>query len=325
MGNKYIRYFAIFFLPIIIIAFISFYKFLKASKKKPTSPSTVEITWQAPDIRLLPATAETEMIRYGRELIANTAGYLGPKGSVAQISNGMNCQNCHLEAGTRPYGNCFATVATSYPKYRDRSGQIESIEFRINECMERSMNGKKLDSLGKEMKAMVAYINWVGKDLHNAVSLNGTGVLELAFLDRAADPARGNIIFNAKCQRCHGANGDGLQKPDSSGYVYPPLWGTKSYNVSAGMYRLTRFAAFVKYNMPFSADHKEPLLTDKEAWDVAAFVNSQQRDEKFFSYDWPKIDTKPVDYPFAPFADSFSATQHKYGPFKEMKIKKTNH
>jgi thiosulfate dehydrogenase len=44
-------------------------------------------------------------IRYGRNLIAHTAQYLGPKGSVAAITNGMNCQNCHLDAGTKPWGN----------------------------------------------------------------------------------------------------------------------------------------------------------------------------------------------------------------------------
>src|SRR5688572_10010412 len=42
---------------------------------------------------------EREMVRYGEELIAHTSKYLGPEGIVARITNGMNCQNCHLEAG----------------------------------------------------------------------------------------------------------------------------------------------------------------------------------------------------------------------------------
>jgi thiosulfate dehydrogenase len=103
---------------------------------------------------------------------------------------------------------------------------------------------------------------------------------------------------------------------DSSFYLYPPLWGPNSYNVSAGLFRLSRFASFVKNNMPFGlASHNSPQLTDEEAWDVAAFVNSQPRPEKFFSYDWPKKETKPVDHPFGPYADNFSEKQHKYGPF----------
>ena len=36
------------------------------------------------------------LVRYGRDLIANTAHYLGPQGIVDHRTNGMNCQNCHL-------------------------------------------------------------------------------------------------------------------------------------------------------------------------------------------------------------------------------------
>jgi thiosulfate dehydrogenase len=81
------------------------------------------------------------------------------------------------------------------------------------------------------------------------------------------------------------------------------------------MYRLSRLAGFIKNNMPFGANWKEPQLTNEEAWDLAAFINSQPRPQKFFPYDWPNIAKKPVDHPFGPFADPFSEQQHKYGPF----------
>src|SRR5687767_135986 len=58
----------------------------------------VEWPWNAPDTATIPGTAEGDLIRYGRELVSRTAVYLGPKGKVARISNGMNCQNCHLDA-----------------------------------------------------------------------------------------------------------------------------------------------------------------------------------------------------------------------------------
>ncbi|HWR32811.1 MAG TPA: hypothetical protein VN451_04770, partial [Chitinophagaceae bacterium] len=56
-------------------------------------------------------------------------------------------------------------------------------------------------------------------------------------------------------------------------------------------------------------------LSDEEAWDVAAFISSQSRQEKKFPQDWSKPETKPPDYPFGPYADHFSEQQHKYGPF----------
>lgn len=289
------------------------------SSKNIVAEKTEDGEWHSPDINLVPATPEGDMIRYGRELIVNTSRYFGPRGSVARITNGMNCQNCHVEAGTRSFGNSFAAVTSTYPKYRERSGKIESIEFRINECMERSLNGQAIDSNSREMKAMLAYFHWLGKQVRKGDKPVGSGIVEIPFISRAADPQKGKIIFETTCQRCHGSDGQGVLWPDSSGYIYPPLWGPHSYNVSAGLYRVSRLAAFVKYNMPFSPYHVPPQLTDEQAWDVAAFISSQPRPETRFPYDWPKLETKPVDYPFGPYADAFSEQQHKYGPFTPIR------
>jgi thiosulfate dehydrogenase len=236
----------------------------------------------------------------------------------------MNCQNCHVEAGTRSYGNSFAAVTSTYPKFRERSGKTESIEYRINECMERSLNGKIIDENSREMKAMLAFFHWLGKDVPKNVKPEGSGIVEIPFIQRAADPQKGKKIYENMCQRCHGPNGEGALWPDSTSYIYPPLWGTGSFNVSAGLYRLSRLAAFIKYNMPYAATFVPPQLTDEEAWDVAAFISSQPRPEKRFSYDWPKIESKPVDHPFGPYADGFSELQHKYGPFQPIKAAKEN-
>jgi thiosulfate dehydrogenase len=208
-------------------------KSLPSGKKKDPVTISRENLWQAPDIKSLDHSETANLIRYGRALIANTAAYLGPRGSVAPLSNGMNCQNCHLNAGTKLYGSNFALVASTYPKYRNRSGRIESIEFRINECMERSMNGKKLDSISREMQAMVAYLKWVGKDVPKGSRPEGAGIKELPWLNRAVNAEKGQFIYMNKCKICHGANGEGQSAPDSIGYRYPPLWGADSYNVSA--------------------------------------------------------------------------------------------
>ena len=60
------------------------------------------------------------------------------------------------------------------------------------------------------------------------------------------------------------------------------------------------------------------MLSDEDAWDVAAFINSQPRPEITFHSDWPNISKKPFDHPFGPYADSFPSRQHKYGPFSPM-------
>ncbi|KXK29115.1 MAG: cytochrome c class I, partial [Bacteroidetes bacterium OLB12] len=117
----------------------------------------------------------------------HTAAYLGPKGSVKAISNGLNCQNCHLDAGTKVFGNNYGSVAATYPKFRARSGQEEDIYKRVNDCFERSLNGKPLAVDSKEMQAIKAYIEFLGKDVPKGEKAKGSGFKDLAYLDRAAD------------------------------------------------------------------------------------------------------------------------------------------
>lgn len=262
---------------------------------------------------------EDTLANYGYELISNTAYYLGPKGTVAPISNGMNCQNCHLAAGTVPFGNNYSAVVSTYPKFRARSGGIETIPKRVNDCFERSLNGKALDTNSKEMQAIVAYLHWLGDEIPKGKKPKGSGVVELAYMDRAADPEKGAIVYKQKCVSCHGPNGEGQPNVEGYGYAYPPLWGKNSYNDGAGLYRISRFAGYVKANMPLGATYDAPQLSDEEAWDVAAFVNSQPRPSKDLSGDWPDISKKPMDHPFGPYADSLSEKRHKYGPWKNSK------
>ncbi|MCW3103751.1 MAG: cytochrome [Bacteroidetes bacterium] len=294
-----------------------------APAEKKSAPA--QDVWIAPDTLSIPAGAEGELIRYGRSLIVNTSYYLGPKGTVQHSSNGMNCQNCHLDAGTKPFGNNYSAVASTYPKFRERSGRTESIYKRVNDCFERSLNGKALDSMSREMQAITAYIVWLGKDVKKGDKPKGVGITDLAFMDHAADPVKGKSIYAAKCQSCHAAGGEGKMNADLLTYQYPPLWGAHSYNTGAGLYRLSRFAGYVMSNMPFGASYDAPQLSAEEAWDVAAYVNSQQRPAKDLALDWPKIEGKPVDHPFGPYVDSFNEQQHKYGPFAPIAEFKKKH
>lgn len=309
---------------LIVIAFISLTEISCSESKQQSAvtDSTIYKTiWSGPGAGQIPyySRKDGELIWYGHELIANTSKYLGPKGSVMQISNGMNCQNCHLDAGTKPWGNNYSAVYTTYPKLRDRSGKIESIYKRVNDCFERSLNGKALDTTTKEMQAIYAYIKWLGEDLPKGSKPKGSGIADLTYLNRAADPLKGKKVYTQKCQSCHGAGGQGVMNPDGNMYQYPPLWGPQSYNIGAGLFRLSRFAGYVKNNMPQGIDYHSPQLSDEEAWDVAAFVNSQPRPSTDISKDWPNISKKPIDHPFGPYTDSFTEQQHKFGPFGPIK------
>ena len=270
--------------------------------------------WVAPAASTIPRGQAGDEIRYGKELIAHTSVYLGPKGKKGSISNGLNCQNCHNEAGTKSYGLNFSAVAATYPQFRNRSGTLVTITERINGCFDRSMNGQLLDTASREMKAMIAYIKWVGNKVPRGVRPVNAGVPKLNYLDRAADPKKGKIAF-VICQVCHGQDGQGQFNEQGTEYIFPPLWGPHSYNDGAGLYRLSNFAAFVKSNMPFGTTYEHPVLTDEQAWDIAAYVNSQPRPHKDQSKDYVVSGKKPIDSPYGPYDDSFSERQHKYGPY----------
>ena len=311
---------AVLIFPFVILAILNFprpdersetHTLVANSKQEDTSPAF----WAPASIAEITDVQLRERVEYGKELIANTSKYLGPKGSVYQISNGLNCQNCHLDAGTRTFGNNYGAVASTYPKFRARSGKEEDVNKRVNDCFERSLNGEPLDTNSIEMLAIRAYIMHIGSNVEKGSDAMGSGLKDMPFLDRAVDPNKGKTVYEAKCQSCHQADGQGTLLADGTAYSFPPLWGQHSYNDGAGLLRITTFARYVKYNMPLGATHNSPMLTDEEAWDVAAFVNSMPRPRMNISNDWPDISKKPIDHPFGPFADGFSEEQHKFGPF----------
>ncbi len=316
---------AIILLIFAVIVIADILKALRPSGDRPATVAMADSSWIAPSLFLDKELKgdEREMVIYGEELIANTSKYFGPHGSVAAMTNGMNCQNCHLSAGKKTWGNNYSAVFSTYPKFRERSGATETIYKRVSDCFERSLNGTAPDSNGKEYQAIYAYIKWLGKDVRKGERPPGSGIEKLSYLNRAADPEKGKAVFIAQCQSCHGASGAGQLSLDGTSYEYPPLWGDHSYNTGAGLYRLSTFAGYIKSNMPFKqATHENPKLTTEEAWDVAAYVNSQPRPAKDLSRDWPDISKKPFDHPFGPYTDGFTEAQHKYGPYQPILAKK---
>lgn len=175
------------------------------------------------------------------------------------------------------------------------------------------------------MQSIYAYMKWLGKGVAKGKKPYSSGLPKLTFLDRAADPAKGKMVYINVYQTCHGNKGQGMLSLDGKEYSYPPLWGEHSYNDGAGLYRLSSFASYVLNNMPYNqAFHKQPKLTTEEAWDIAAFVNSQPRPHLDQSKDWPDLSKKSFDAPYGPYADTFTERQHKYGPFQPIVDAKKN-
>lgn len=241
--------------------------------------------WIAPDLATIPAGPEGDAIRRGRELADDTARLL-----LDNVGNDLTCSNCHLQGGTVPNAIPWIGANTRYPKYRDRSGKVDTLEERINGCFERSMNGTALPVDSEPMNSLVTYIEWMSAGIEDGDALNGLGVPRIK-APEPPDPERGRLVFEQRCVACHKHDGQGLAEPDGK-IVFPPLWGDHSYNVGAGMARLNTAAAFVKWNMPFG---QGGALTDQEAVDVASFFAYQDRpDFEKKALDWPN-GKKPSD------------------------------
>lgn len=286
----------------------------------------VSIAWTAPDPDRLPDNSWGRTVRLGRDLIARTYAHIGPEvADPAQryAGNNMACQNCHLGAGTQPYGNPLVGSFANYPNYRARSGAVGTIEERVQGCMLRSMNGRQLPPGSPEMTAIVAYLKFLATGRPVGEALAGQGSGRMAELDRAADPDHGHTVYAQVCASCHGANGAGLRNGapgDGKGYAVPPLWGPDSFNDGAGMDRLIEAANFIHGNMPAGTTWQHPVVPVPDAWDVAAFVQSQPRPHmQGLERDYPERLEKPVDAPYGPYADGFSEQQHRRGPFAPIR------
>lgn len=290
------------------------------------APARGTAQWSVPDVSKLPDDDWGRTVRYGHDLTSKTASLIGPevKDHAHRFSgNNLNCQSCHIDAGTKQFGLPFVGVFADFPNYRARSGSVGTIEDRINGCMTRSMNGKPLPLQSREMVAIVAYMKFLSTGVPVGAKTAGRGPGTMPELTRAADPRRGAAIYAKTCAGCHGDNGLGQRAGkvgDAQGYSVPPLWGPDSFNDGAGMGRLITAANFAHNNMPDGTTWKSPVLSAPDAWDVAAYLEAKPRPHKAgLDKDFPNRAQKPVDTAYGPYADALPPSQHKFGPFKPIR------
>jgi thiosulfate dehydrogenase len=239
----------------------------------------------APDESTIPAGPKGLAIQEGKKLLTETHLRL-PK----NVGNGLNCTSCHLAGGTTANASPWVGIWGVFPEYRSRSGKVISLTERVNDCFERSMNGKPLAYDSAEMNNILSYMQWLSSGVPTGASVKGRG---FGALDQKLKPdaAHGKDVYAAKCASCHGAAGAGTKNP-AGGYLFPPLAGNDSFNDGAGMARTYTAAAFVKHNMPLGQGGS---LSDQDALDVADYFTHLARPVfAFKAKDWPKGD-RPKD------------------------------
>ena len=249
--------------------------------------------YRPPQARDILQEENAEEIIYGMRLLNETSRLL-----PENVGNGLNCNSCHMAQGKRPLGAPYINTAGDYPRFMPRAQAVLDLTERINGCFRRSMDGRPLADDSKEMAAMKGYIHWLSKDLEpgQRVEIDNMEYFDVA--QYSPNSTRGKILYAQHCAACHGDNGEGM-KDQFGDYIFPPLWGDESFNIGAGMARLSRAASFIKHNMPLGVSLGAPLgqitLSEQDAVDIAAYFTAKPRpDFPDKMHDWPGV-ANPAD------------------------------
>jgi thiosulfate dehydrogenase len=233
-------------------------------------------------------------IKRGFRIFTNT-----PKEAPRLAPGKMSCNNCHLNAGQRERSLPLVAVAGMFPEYNRRSGRLYSLGDRIVDCFLRSENatGSIEDELptttSDEVLAVSAYITWLarGHEVGQNPSWRGQNTIPNSSLIpiEKLDTQKGEALFMEHCTNCHGEDGQGVQIGDKKA---GPLWGPESWNDGAGAARVYTLAGIIRYSMPYLDPGR---LSDEEAQNVAAFINSKPRPSYPFKQQDYRTEKRPVD------------------------------
>ena len=283
-------------------------------------------TWPTPntDLSKLPNNEQNRLIKMGQALFDHTSEYLGPEvtdRSKRYAGTNMACGSCHRAGATIPFAAPLIGTYSVYPQFQPRFGKMVSLENRVNLCFTHSLSGREIPEDSKEMKAIVAYIEYLSRGVPKGAKIIGEKEMVVEEPKRVANLVRGEAVYKSQCAVCHGDNGQGKRVGtvgDRKGYTFPPLWGPDATSESASMFRILSTYQYVYVNMPSGqATWDRPALSKDDAYDVAGFVISHPRQprEGEVAKDFSNPYDKPEDFPWGPYVDSFSEMQHKYGPF----------
>jgi len=250
-----------------------------------SSRTTMATAWNFPKNPLMDSTLDdsklSKEIRWGFKIFTDT-----PKEAPQFAPGKISCNNCHLNGGQRERSLPLVGVAGMFPEYNKRSGRLYSLGDRVVDCFLRSENatgapgfskdpGVLLTTTSKEVLAVSAYITWLaqGSEVGKNPAWRGQNTIAAANqipVDKL-DIHRGEALFLEHCTNCHGMDGQGVQIGDKKA---GPLWGPDSWNDGAGAGRVYTLAGIIRYSMPYLNPGK---LTDEEAQQVAAFIDSRPR------------------------------------------------
>ena len=154
-----------------------------------------QANWYKADIAKLEPGPDSDLIRYGKELIVNTPRHIGKSAedpAMAYGGNDLACQSCHLKAGLQPFAAPFVSTVATFPMMVDN--RVIPLTTRINACMELGLNGRALPDESREMAGLIAYMKFIGTDTPEVDSARVSEAFDsLDSADLVIGPARDAI------------------------------------------------------------------------------------------------------------------------------------
>jgi thiosulfate dehydrogenase len=259
--------------------------FLAAACESPPPAPPVAV-WAPPLESEIPNDSLGASIRRGLTLIRFT-----PESLPKFATSNLRCTSCHQADGRKQSAAPLVASFVRYPKYLPRTGAVVTMADRVNYCFTRSLAGNALPYDSREMADIIAYLAFLSRGAPWGTSDAPANNLPPMTEGLVGEAKRGEALFETKrCAACHGSAGT----PVIAGV--PSLWGPKAYAIGASMAREERAASFIFHNMPQDAPG---TLTPQEAFDLAAYVNAQERpDSPGKEHDYP-AGGAPKDTPYA--------------------------
>ena len=225
--------------------------------------------FQPPSEQDMPKNEFGQAVKMGRDIFEDTKRY-----APQYVGNtNLNCDSCHLDDGRLAYSAPLWAAYVSYPAYRSKNKHVNTFPERLQGCFKFSMNGKAPPLGDPVLVALESYAYWLASGAPIDPKIPGRGYPKVPKPPLPRDYGRGQLVFEQHCALCHGKDGAG--QTDANGQPnFPALWGNKSFNWGAGMGSIKNAAGFIKANMPLGLGG---TLSDQQAWDVAMFMDSQER------------------------------------------------
>ena len=217
-------------------------------------PSSAEPVFSPPRPQDAPENIR-DAVMLGYNIINDTAKF-----APNHVGNELTCAACHLDGGRSKDAIPLVGVAATYPRVAPGNGGVVDLATRVRNCFARNLNATPPAYDSREMRAVLAYLQWISKGVPVYAKLPWALPASLGSQHKP-DPAQGAKIYADQCAMCHGDAGEGS----------PALWGKGAYTDGSALHGIDAFAVFTHKFMP----KDDPSLTPEQSLDVAAFVNSQ--------------------------------------------------